>query len=500
MRKKLWWLFVYGLTLVLLTACPQPQQPPPGDDNTGGGNEAAIITGYVVDSGAGAALAGTTVSAYGAGTDNLVASVTTADDGSYTLSLPEGDYDIRLQKDGYAGSQVLNVLAREGQTTPLNIIQRKAFNPSWPTEPPKVSLQGVNEGEVFDAFTGYIPYRIVSQPAGDLSTTLIYAALGKTPGSGFTTGFRSLFTSTNDTGMQYMDPFDYGAFGDTTFQVVVYDTNGNRTQLIRHVTVTGVMAPGNELVTPELRQVLAVTLATSVGFYNVGAEAAPAGGNLFTYVVWQPKYDFGEYPNDIPAGYHIWRSFDGKDFVQIGTVGVGSNLFIDASPDLAVGKTTYYRVTAFVGGGESEPSNVLSTTPLDMFSINLLSPADGETGVSTTPTFKWEMSDVGLYRYVGLVVWDTLSGDMAILAGGAQPFLVNRSSFSWNEDGTLSGTGWNTLQSGRSYEWEAYEAYAVDDAEQPTAVSIAADGFGIWFPYGIYGMPSGQHFTFTTAP
>ncbi len=488
--QRIFWVIASALLLVLLTACPQqvPEQPK------------AAIAGYVINSGAGEAVADTTIYVYDAGTGDLVSTVASDVDGSYLVKVPEGTYDLKLQKEGYAGSQVLNVRTKDNYTTPLNIIQRKAFNPEWPTTPPNVSLEGVADGEVFDAANGFIPYRIASTPADNLDTTLIYAALGKTPGSGFVTGLRDLFQNVDDTGMRYLDPLDYAAFGDTTFQVVVYDNNGNRTQLIRYITVAANFPGGNELVSPELRRVLSVTLGKNVGFYRIDPQTAPTGGNLFVYVIWEPKFDYSDFPNDAPAGYRIYRSFDGENYAPIATVNIGTTLFIDSSPDLEIGKTVYYKVSAFVGDDESEPSNALSATPLDIFSVNLLSPADYETNVPTTPTFSWEMSDVGNYRYVGIAVWDTLTGQSAILASGAQPFLVNRTSYTWNEDGAFDGSNWYELQSGRSYEWEAYEAYAVDDAAAPTAVSVAADGFGLWFPYGIYGVPSGQHFTFTTAP
>lgn len=490
MQRKLLWFIASSLLLMLLTACPQQTEEQPK----------AAISGYVVNSTAGEAVADTTISVYDAGTSDLVASVTTDDNGEYMVKVPEGAYDLVLEKEGYAGSQVLNVHAKDNYTTPLNIIQRKAFNPEWPTTPPAVTVEGVEDGEIFDATNGYIPYRVISEPANNLDTVLIYAALGKTPGSGFLTGMRDLYQDVSDTGNRYMDPFDYAAFGDTTFQVVVYDTNGNRTQLLRYVTITSTFPDGNELVAPEMRSVLSVTLGANVNFYSVEPQTAPANGNLFVYVIWQPKRDFSDYPNDMPVGYRVYRSFDGENYAPIATVNRNTTMFVDSSPDLAVGKKVYYKVSTFIGNDESEASNALSTTPLDVFSVNLLSPADNATDVSTTPTFSWEMSDVGSYRYVGIAVWDTLTGQSATIASGAQLFLVNRTSYTWNEDGAFNGSNWNELQSGRSYEWEAYEAYAVDDAAAPTAVSIAADGFGLWFPYGIYGIPSGQHFTFTTAP
>jgi len=489
MYRRVPWLVVSVFLLILLTACPQ-QSPQPR----------AAITGYVVDSGAGAAVVGTSISVYDADTGDLIATATTDEDGIYQVRLPGGSYNLKLQKEGYAGSQVLNVRAIDDKTVSLNIIQRKAFNPNWPIDPPDVAIEGISDGDVFDAMAGYIPYRITSSPASSLDTAFIYAALNKTPGSSFTTGMRDLYTYVNDTGYRLMDPFDYAAFGDTVFQAVVYDVNGNRTQALRYIKVVAPFYGGNKLAAPELKGVLAITLNTNVSFYSIHPQTAPAGGNLYVDIHWQPKFDFSDYPNDAPVGYRIYRSFDGENYTRIASVDRNTVGFRDASADLAPGKTVYYRVTAFVGDDESEPSNVLSSTPLDAFSVNLLTPADNETGVSTTPTFTWEMADVGNYRYVGLALWDTLTGEDAGLVSGAQPFLVNKTSYTWNEDGAYNGSSWNQLQSGRSYEWEAYEAYAVDKATAPTAISIAADGFGIWFPFGAYGIPSGQHFTFTTAP
>jgi len=500
MHKKVLGLMGAAVLLMVLTACPQQQQQPPEQqppEQQPPAQTQTAISGYVVNAGAGEAVVGTTISVYDAGSNDLVATVTTGDDGSYTVEVPEGSYDLKLQKDGYAGSQVLNVRVEENHTTPLNIIERKAFNPDWPTTPPEVTLEGVSDGDVFDASNGYIPYRVVSTPTDPLATNLIYAAIGKTPGAGFLTGRRSYFSSVDDTGEQYMNPRSYAAAGDTTFQVVVYDTNGNRTQLLRYITLTNSFISGSKLTAPELNVALSVTFGKQLDFFSVGPQAAPAGTNLFVRLVWQPKFNINPYPPDIFAGYRIYRSFDGENYAPIGVVSASENQFIDSSPDLAVGKTVYYKVSAILGNDESELSNALKTTPLDVFTVNLVSPADNATDVSVTPTFSWQTSDVGNYKYVGLALWDTLSGEMATLASQAQPFLVNRTSYTWNEDGTFDGTEMSTLQPGRSYEWEVFEAFAVDDATHPTAVSIAADRFGLWTPIGI---PSGLSFTFTTAP
>jgi len=493
-RKGYWGLLGLLPLLFLLTACPGGGAPPPPAATSG-------IDGFVVEANAGAGVEGATVTIYESGTSTVVATVTTGPDGSFSADLAPGSYDLLATKSGMAGSKVINVRVAEDARTKLPIVERKAFNPSWPTDPPEVTLEKVEDGNTYDALLGYIPYRVRVQPAAPLQTDLIYAALGKTPGSGFVTGQREYFVSVNDTGDQLLDPLNYAAAGPTTFQVVVYDTNGNRTQVIRYVNVSIPFIDGLDLVPPQLRYAIAVTLNKGVDFYSVAPQAAPPGGSLYVMLSWIPKEDFSHYPNNTPYGFHIYRSFDGENFERIGTVDGYTGFFVDASPELAPGKETYYRVTTFVGDQESEPSNVLTTTPLEPFDVELVAPADDAQNVSVTPTFEWAVSkEVGSHRYFSGLLWDALTGRSARFTTFDQFILVDRTSWTWNEDGAYNGSAWETLQRGRSYEWQLVEAYALDDPVHPTAVSVAIDQLGFWFPYGVYGIPPAEVFTFTTAP
>ncbi|WP_456444400.1 carboxypeptidase regulatory-like domain-containing protein [Oceanithermus sp.] len=490
-----------GLVL-LLAACQTPTAPQPGGGGGSGGAqpsaEFGTIVGYVVNANAGEAVAGSTVSVYKAGTGHLLGTTTTGSDGSFTFDASTGAVDLRFEKDGYAGSQVLNLWLEGEGVTRVHVIQRKAFNPAWPTAPPEVELGKVEDGNVYDAMAGFIAYDVRVAPAAPLATDLIYAALGKTPGSSFITGLRDVYFSIDETGDRFMDPLLYAAAGPTTFEVVVYDANGNRTHLYRHVEISVPFINGVDLVAPELRSVLAVTLNKQIGFFSVSPLGAPEGGNLYVSLAWLPKQDFSHAPNDAPYGYHVYRSFDGENFEHVGTVSGLNTSFLDASPELAPGRTAHYRVTAFVGDLESEPSNALATTPLDAFDVLLTAPADGAGDVSVTPTFGWAPTQtVSGYHYYAGAVWDTLTGESAWFASRSAPILVNRTDWTWNEDGAYSNTPLETLQRGRSYEWHLIEAYALDDPVHPTAVSIAADGLGLWFPFGV---ASTDHFTFTTAP
>jgi len=485
---------------VVITGCQQGQQQGSGSGTPPAESVESGIDAVVVNSTSGSAVAGSSVVVFQSGTEEEVANATTGDDGAFSLNLPPGNYDLLLKKEGYAGSKVINVRVVENKRTFVPIIQREATNPNWATTPPEVTLTGVKDGDVFDALFGYIPYRVTASAESPLDIDIIYAAVGKTPGARLLTGRRDIFVNTNDTGDQFIDPLNYAAAGDTTFQVVVYDTNGNRTQIYRYITITFPFVGNVDLLPPQLQVVLSYTLSKQIKFFSAAPQAAPEGTNLFVLISWRPTVNFDKYisDEDIPYGWHIYRSFDGENFERIATVPGYQFTYIDPSPLLTPGVKTYYRVTAFVGNQESEPSNILETTPLEPFFVRIDEPTDNATNVPTIPTFKWHpTATVSEYHYYAGALWDTLTGDMAWFTNPARLMLVNRTEWTWNEDGAYSGTPLETLQRGRTYEWNLIEAYALDDPLHPTAVSIASDGLGILFPYGV---ASTDHFTFTTQP
>lgn len=164
-----------------------------------------------------------------------------------------------------------------------------------------------------------------------------------------------------------------------------------------------------------------------------------------------------------------------------------------------MGRKTYYRITNFVGNQESEPSNVVTTTPLPAWDVRLTAPADNAQNVSVTPTFTWApTARVGAHQFYVGAVFDTLTGERMFLANEAQLPLVDQTSWTWNQDGSFNGTALETLQRGRSYEWQLILAYALDHPTNPTAVSVAADAFE--HPVWSAGVASTDFFTFTTAP
>lgn len=462
------------------------------------------IEGYVVDAGAGAPVVGAKVTAwiqdgqspiYQVSSGYFTPFATTDADGFYRLVVPEGVYTVVVEKEGYGTSKVEGV--RVGSTAKLDIVEKPLFNPAWPAEPPEVTLTGVEEGGTYSA---PISFRVDAQGPNDIK--YIYVALGKTPGSSYLTAPRQIYQATYTTGDQTIDPADFGVEGDTTFEVVVYDVNENRTHLIRHIYVEP-SAGGGPIQPPAGLAALAVTLSKRVGFYkgpitvpsgagDISIQAAPAGANLYVELSWDAS------PDDASiTGYRIYRRLQGEaDFSLVGTVaadGSASYAFRDPSPALQVGVEATYQVRAYVGSTESEAVEA-STTPLGTWDVELLEPADGATDVSLTPTFRWRpTAEVGSDQYYLWVLWD--------LACGA-PYLVpveflNQTEFEY-EDLGIAGDPYERLQPHRVYQWYIGEAVAYDDFVNPTAISIAVNDMSWLTGNPHVGIPATDLFTFTT--
>ncbi len=444
------------------------------------------ISGFVVNANGGEPISGSRVRALGL-TTGYTRTTTTDRQGRFALPVEPDRYEVTLEKSGYAGSRVIGLDAHE--PAQIRIVQREVFNPKWSTRPPEIELSGVKDG---DEFQGEIPYRV--NVTADNDVQYIYIALGKTPGSSFLTAPRYIFIETPSTGDQEVDPRPFGARGPTTFEVVVYDLNGNRTHLIRQITV---VPPEGLVAVPKELRAIAVTLGKQVKFFGVAGSAVPESANIYVRLDWQAS----ETPD--LTGYRLYRSLDGESFEPVVTLHPGQRLYRDSDPRLAVGQRVYYRVTALRGGEESEPSTIAQARPLAPFDVRLVGPADNVVGVSRIPTFRWEPTRVvGRYRLYGLILWDTVLGEDAFWITPDPPeFVLNRTSYRWNRDGQMRGTPWEVLQPNRLYEWEVAYAVAVDDLENPTAVSVAINRFGLepdQIPIRAIRLEATDNFSFTT--
>ena len=519
--KRIRWLLLgmIGLAALALTGCFFIPARPTGK-----------IEGYVIDAGAGSPVVGALVTAYPQGAGDappywvgspyFSPTAVTDANGHYELVLPEGKYTVVVEKDGYATSRVEGVVV--ASTVKLDIIEKPVFNPNWPLEPPEVTVtiegQVVTPGDEIvltaDQLSDGLNYRVDAHGPNDIS--IIYAALGKTPGSSWLTAPREFFESTYTTGDAVLDPANYGVEGRTTFEVVVYDMNENRTHLVFSVILPESAAPPS-VQPPANPKALAVTLSKKVSFYNetitvpsgsgdIEIHAAPEGGNLYVELTWDAS------PDDASiTGYRVYRRLAGEtDYTLIGTVAAegdptASYTFRDASPELQVGLETTYQVRAYMGNTESAAVEA-SATPLDTWDVRLLEPADNAIDVSCTPTFRWEPTKiVGNDQLYRVWIWDTVQGWWPFLSSGDPENLRNKTECTWDEIYVYSlglgawiskeGTPFERLQPHRNYEWYIDFAVAYDDYDNPTAVSVAInDGASSDYP----GVPATDFFQFTT--
>lgn len=495
MKKLKWTLFAaVGVAALALTGCLFVPAAPTG-----------VIEGFVVDHRAGEPVQGAVVMAYPEGGDVPLYTVgseyygavaITGPDGRYRLTVPEGIYTVRAEKDGHAVSVVHGVVV--GSTAKLDIILKPVFNPDWPLEPPEVTLTGVEEGGVY---SGPISFRVDAQGPNDIM--FIYVALGKTPGARFLTAPRQVYVSTYTTGDQTIDPADFGVEGETTFQVVVYDVNGNRTHLIRNIRVDVAIGP-DTLNPPGALDVLAVTLGKKVAFMNApitvstGAgelqiQAAPDGASLYVELSWDASPDD---PANV-TGYRVYRRLAGEaEYTLIATVpadGSPSYTFRDCSPALEAGVETSYQVRAYKGTTESAAIEA-STTPLGAWDVDLLEPADGATDVSLTPTFRWQPTvRVGADQYYVLVLWDLALGAGNLLISE----FLNETEAPWTDVG-IPGSPYERLQPHRVYQWYIGEAVAYDDFDDPTAISIAVNDIRWITENPHFPLAATDLYTFTT--
>lgn len=373
----------------------------------------APLRGTVVDQNIGAPVAGSTITVLREG--KALGTVTTGADGTFTLSgLSAGTYDLRARKTGMAGSDLYGVMV--GTETPsVSLVQRPAFETSATTNPATLVITRADGSPIAGAtFTDKIDFRIKTAPTSDHvgPIRIMYAQLGRTPGSGGVTG------STTASNWNYSPPQDQTGVIDTDkvttsgnftagfgsaagervyLEIMTVDYNYNYSRYVVPINLINTGAAAAPTVTAPTRVAATAFTLKQEGSWTTPydaptPDAAPNGSGVFVDVRWC-------YTNvaATPFAFDIERSSDGTTFQKIGTVGGAATTscstnqatrpynFRDTSSDLSVGKTFTYRVKA--RGANSVAGNDSRTTPLAQFTPTFQGPADESTGVSLTPTF-----------------------------------------------------------------------------------------------------------------
>ncbi|SHF01428.1 hypothetical protein SAMN02745164_01609 [Marinitoga hydrogenitolerans DSM 16785] len=414
------------------------------------GNATVVV--YVTDAKSGPAVAEATVTVNG-----IIAKTDSIGMATITLNLTSDStlLTIEATKLNHALTKVDGLMLKVGEVKDVYITLRKAeLNPDPDTqELPEVDFHVYkyndyylwatngatpeNKPEALDIDNVVINYpifvEVTATPVSNDHINIIYAALGKTPGSGFMTGDRGYTSGATEVAFAF-NTFDYN--GLTDLHITVYDYNDNQIEIVKYLNILN----NNDIVLPKYTpadwashgmgtNLDSYTRRMEIGFYSQGSniekanvkinnlikrnvenkiklfeskfnkkldyniEAAQPNSNLWVEVWWIPV---NLYPDGVlyqyPNGYNIYRSFDGMNWEKAGYVSQYSKnnfIFRDYSPKLEPGKEVHYGVTAVYDDGETTLHYLGSVIPLGMFDVELTSPSMLSTNVAREPIFEF---------------------------------------------------------------------------------------------------------------
>jgi len=439
-------------------------------------SSAGSISGTVISDAGGPAVGGSTVTVVG-----TTISTTTDAEGYYIIDkAPVGTQDVIVTQSGRATSKVQSITIIEDQITSVDFIQKKVNVPTWEIDPPTISTTGIAEG---DTLSGTVTCSAQVADASDIKC--IYVGFDYVPGD-LGCDFESY-----DSNEIVLGPIDTTIIPDGEFQIVIvtYDMNYNRSQLTLNITIDN-GGSGAVPATPTSLWPLSITFGENVGLFSTGRnelfnrigtkedpniinlpegktidlnaviKVAGPDSSLFVDIDWDSVVD--------ATGYKIYRKFEGEAaYHRIGST--GELWFIDADPQLSAGRKTYYQVSAINAFGESDPTTAEWTTPLPKFNLNLVMPLNGATGVSLTPTLRWQLVEiVGDYQIYNCYIMGKNDDTSSAWEG----FALNETSVAYDGE---------PLQYLKVYEWNVNSAIAYDYDDffvDLRAISIAGWGTG----------------------
>ncbi|MDI3471811.1 MAG: hypothetical protein PWQ48_92 [Thermotogaceae bacterium] len=498
MKPKLLLLFLTSLVvLIFLSGCIAILMP------------RGTLKLYVVEYNAGKAVSNASVELYNP-RGALRASGMTDENGYFEkkllLSTDPSTFTLIVKKDGYALSKVVGLgltslkdneyeiqlrKATVGTPSSDDILQAEINFYTDETKTTPVDFSNLSEDPYFEVN--------VDDSTAEFGVKYIYVKAGGTPGSGFLTNPRSIFESTTSaSGTLSLD----GLNGLTEIHVVIYDHNDDRVDYVFYANVSKISSPVQAYIVED-GQITAYTRRAAIGFYSEEpiTKAIDFEGNLWIEVSWTPWEDSSSSDTtDEPEGYAIYRSFDGINYEKIGVVPSSYSTFKDGSAQLDVGKRTYYKVSAVYPGYEGTATYLGDVVPLDMFNVELLTPANNATNVSRAPTFSWKVTneltspegtpeywyDLWMYDYTQNENWQILApvvnvgGNLYLLNFGgedATQVSVDFSDHIWYYWALGTLYPYPQLQGNKTYCWgvEYAVAQVTDPNDNSVAKSIAID-------------------------
>ncbi len=419
-----------------------------GGGGGGGTSTTAVVEGYVTQSQGGPALEGTSIEATtkSRGGTTKASTTTTDSNGRYSLSLASGTYDIVAQKNGYAASKVQDYYVLAGNTYKLSFIQKPVFYDGWAVQAPTINVSGISTN---DTIASSVNIKITVTGANAIK--LIEAHLGNRSGTA------DYSASDTDTLEFTYDPSQKPLPQENSYlYIVAYDVNNNRTE--RTIPFTTTMGTSSYLNAPADPKAYAYTFAKDLEILakNVHTLKDKMGIPYDKNILELPngeKLDLRSAPQDTTvavvvtwekvtnaSGYQIYRKENDGSYEAIAVVeGESTTTYYDFDPRLTIGNTYTYKIYPFDSNGLGNYAETPSVKILNRFVVELVSPADNSTGVSTSPTFKWKVvSSAGSNQLYTVGVWG-----------------YNDTSYKWTKDveNTTSTSG-ATLDRNTVYAWD----------------------------------------------
>lgn len=479
------------------------------------------VSGSVTNTRGGPGVSGATITA-----TNSMMSATTNSRGGYSLALTPGTYDILAAAPGMAASKFQHVLVAPNATTTTNLIMFPVFNPSMAVGAPTIAVGNLTQGQMVSGNVAFT-VNITTAPPANLPVRRIDVRASNLNALSLATGALSPGEAVDVNSAAFTLTSTALANGPAFVDIIAYDLNQNAAELMLSFTVSNTPS-GTPPAIPTGLSLEAVTTGQSLGLFSaqraqlfssigitqdprilrvgghsVSLLSAPSNATLFVEAQWNAVTG--------ATGYKVFRSFSaGGPFVQVAQVpptqvtSKGTLFYDDADPSLSPGVMVFYQSSAFNAGGESAPTAPLGVTPLPAFNLNLTSPANNGTGVAAQPTFSWTpTSSVGIDQGYDIIVQGVNDSSPALITNCFS--IVDQTAIVYGAIPTppscMSANQLNqaSLQSGKVYQWDVYEAEALTVyASNSIAVAVANSSVS-----GSGRVPTGSlngPFTFTTAP
>jgi len=321
----------------------------------------------------------------------------------------EVEVEVIVEKVNFAPSIMkgLVLFSNQAREAALQVVEMAAnranIDPTW-TEVPELDIvffaeDGVTPLDLTNVYELGFNLSISSEDYWDV----LYVGVGYTPSAVGSNGYAS-GSKEADFALSFA-----GYNGIVPIHVVAYDYNRSRVDYVFFANVNNPLDQVTEVGTPTGLWLYSYTTDLNIEYYvnprndtmvmskdgkkigefekkTLNKRGAPDGCNIIVQVAWDAPTT-----GDLPVGFNIYRSeiseTDGFKLIgfRAGTYGFDTGLGLEP------GQSSWYKVRAvYADGTESPDSNVVELIPLDIFKVELITPADGSSDVSQLPNFSWK--------------------------------------------------------------------------------------------------------------